>query len=100
MYAQVIEGGTTPAQRGDMNRLVTDELIPALQDEPGFAGALNLADADNGDGLMVILWTSEEQARRPLPEYGPAYLKALAGIMAISTGTMRPLSIWQVNAQA
>jgi hypothetical protein len=100
MYAQVIEGGTTPVQRGDMNRLVTDELIPALQDEPGFAGALNLADAGSGDGLMVILWTTEEQARRPLPDYGSSYLKALAGIMAISTGTRRPLSIWEVNARA
>jgi len=44
MYAQLIEGGTTPARRTDMDRIVTDEMVPALEAEPGFAGALNLVD--------------------------------------------------------
>ena len=100
MYAQLIEGGTTPAQREEMNRIVTDDLIPALQEEPGFSGALNLADAETGNGLMVILWETEAQARRALGEYGGAFLRALAGIAHISTGTRRPISVWAVNAQA
>jgi hypothetical protein len=98
MYAQLIEGGTTPARRTDMDRIVTDELVPALEAEPGYAGALNLVDRDNGDAMMVILWDSETQARRALSEYGGAFLKALANIAAISTGTRRPISVWEVNA--
>lgn len=100
MYAQLIEGGTTPARRHEMNRLVTEEMIPALQEEPGFAGALNLADDDTGDGLMVILWETEAQARRALGDYGSAFLRALAGVAHISTGTRRPISVWAVNARA
>ena len=100
MYAQLVEGGTTPAQRQEMNRIVTEEMIPALQEEPGFAGALNLADDETGNGLMVILWETEAQARRALGEYGSAFLRALAGIAHISTGTRRPISVWAVNARA
>ena len=100
MYAQLIEGGTTPARRTDMDRIVTDEMVPALEAEPGYAGALNLVDRDSGDALMVILWETEIQARRALSEYGSAFLKALANIAAISTGTRRPISVWEVNARA
>jgi hypothetical protein len=100
MHAQVIEGGTTPERRGDMDRIVTDELLPALQAEPGFTGALNLVDRDTGDALMIIVWDDETQARRPLADYGNAFLKALANIAAISTGTRRPISVWDVNARA
>ena len=99
MYAQLIEGGTTPDRRPEMDRLVTDEMVPALESEPGFAGALNLVDRDSGDAMMIVLWDSEAQARRPLADYGSAFLKALAGVAAISTGTRRPISVWQVNAR-
>ena len=100
MYAQLIEGGTTPERRAEMDRLVTDEMVPALEAEPGFAGALNLVDRDSGEAMMIILWNSEPQARRALAEYGSAFLRALANVAAISTGTRRPISVWEVNARA
>jgi hypothetical protein len=100
MHAQLIEGGTTPERRAEMDRLVTDEMLPALDAEPGFAGALNLVDRVTGNAMMIVLWDSEAQARRALAEYGSAFLKALAGIAAISTGTRRPISVWEVNARA
>jgi len=99
MYAQVIEGGTTPELRDRMNRIVTDELIPSLEGEPGYAGALNLADNDSGEALMVVFWETEAQAARDLQHYGQAFLRALAQIIAISTGQRKPISVWQVNAR-
>jgi hypothetical protein len=100
MHAQLIEGGTTPERRVQMDRIVTDELLPALGAEPGFAGALNLVDRDSGNALMIILWEDAAHARRPLSDYGNVFLKALANIAAISTGTRRPISVWDVNARA
>ena len=100
MHAQVIEGGTTPEMRTKMDRIVTDEMIPALRQEPGFAGALNVVDRDSGDAMMIVLWETEAQARRELSEYGGAFLQALANISHISTGTRRPISVWEVNARA
>ena len=48
---------------------------------------------------MIVLWDSEAQARRPLAEYDHAFLQALASVAAISTGTRRPVSVWDVNAR-
>ena len=75
-------------------------MLPTLQAEPGFAGALNLVDRDSGNAIMIVLWDDEAQARRPLADYGGAFLNALAGVAAISTGTGRPISVWHVNASA
>jgi hypothetical protein len=100
MYAQVIEGGTTPERREEMDRIVNDAMLPALDAEPGFAGALNIVDRESGDAMMIVLWETEAQARRALPEYGGGFLKALAAVAAISTGTRRPISVWRVNARA
>jgi hypothetical protein len=99
MYAQLVQGGTTPDKRGEMDRIVTDDLIPALQEEPGFAGALNLVDRESGNAMMIILWETAEQAERPLSDYGPQFLQALAKITAITTGNREPMSIWEVNAK-
>ena len=99
MHAQVIEGGTTPELRTKMDRIVTDQMIPALQGEPGFAGALNLVDRDSGDAMMIILWDTDTQARRELSNYTGPFLQALANVAAISTGTRRPISVWEVNAR-
>jgi hypothetical protein len=99
MHAQLIEGGTTPEHRAEMDRIVTDQMIPALEVEPGFAGALNLVDRDTANAMMIVFWDTEAQARRALGEYGGAFLKALAAIAGISTGTRRPISVWDVNAR-
>ena len=95
MFATMIQGGTTPAQRDDMNRAVTESLIPALRSETGFRGAVNLEDRSTGHGVMLILSDTEDQALR-LPS-SPALHKALADILRISTGERAPASCWHVN---
>jgi hypothetical protein len=99
MYAQVIEGGTTLEHRAEMDAIVHEQMLPALEQEPGYAGALNLVDRDSGNALMIVLWENEELARRPLPEYGEAFLRALAAITAISTGQRKPIAVLDVNAK-
>ena len=49
--------------------------------------------------MMIMLWDTEEEARRPLNAYGAAFLKALANITAISTGNRAPIGVWDVNAK-
>jgi hypothetical protein len=100
MYAQVIQGGTTLEHRDEMDSIVHQQLLPALEREPGYAGAMNLVDRSDGKAMMIVLWETEEQARRPLPEYGEEFLRALAAIAAISTGNRKPMSVWDVNACA
>jgi hypothetical protein len=95
----VIQGGAAPAQRAEMDEVVDEQLIPALNEEPGFSGALNLVDRETGDAMMIVMWDEEQQARRPLPDYGRGFLQALASVAAISSGNRAPISVWHVNAQ-
>jgi hypothetical protein len=100
MYAQVVQGGARLEDRRRMDRIVVDQALPALQQEPGFVGALNLVDRATGHGMMIMLWETEAEARRPLPEYGQPFQEALAAIMAVSTGERAPISVWEVNARS
>jgi hypothetical protein len=100
MYAQLVEGGTTPELREAMDRIVREEMLPALEQEVGFAGTLNLVDRATGKALMLMLWETREHAELPLRERGPEFLKALGSVMAISTGARAPISLWEVNAVA
>ena len=67
MYAQVIQGGAAPQQRAQMDAIVHEQMIPALNDEPGFTGALNLVDRDSGNAMMVVIWQEEEQGAPAAP---------------------------------
>ena len=96
MYAMVVQGGTTPPNRHEMNRAVTELLLPALLSEPGFRGAVNLENRATGDGMMLTFWDTEEQAqRRPS---STVFREALSAILRISTGERAPMSCWHVNA--
>jgi hypothetical protein len=80
-----------------MRRIVTDELFPALQDEPGFVGALNLVDPDTGDAMMIVLWRSPEQAQRPLGDNGTTFLARLLHVVGVRRGDHEPTSVWEVT---
>lgn len=96
MYAMVVQGGTEPAQRDEMNTAVKERLIPALLAEPGFRGAVNLENETNGHGMMLTLWDTKEQATR-IPD-SAARQDAMTAIMRVSTGLRAPISVWHVNA--
>ena len=97
MFAQLVEGGASPELRAEMDRIVQEEMLPALAHEPGYAGALNLVDRETGNAMMLTFWNTQEQAELPIRERGHAFLRALAGIAAISSGQRRPISVWEVN---
>jgi hypothetical protein len=63
--------GSTPERRAEIDRTVSDELIPALQTEPGYSGALNVRGQASGDQLTIVLRQREAQACRALAEHGP-----------------------------
>ncbi len=69
---------------------------PLSRSEQGFLGALNLEDRESGHGMMIQVWETEEQAKR-MPD-SAEFQKALAAIMAVSTGERAPIKVWRVNA--
>jgi hypothetical protein len=99
MYAQLIRTAFPPDTREDAARLVNDRLLPALAAEPGFGGAFNLVNRGSGDAMAIVLWTTAEQAWRPLSDYGHAFRKALAHLTGLTTQTRPATSVWRVQAR-
>jgi hypothetical protein len=99
MYAQLVPCGTALDRRREMERLIADQTIPALRAEPGFACAWNLVDGTTGAAMLIVLWESAEQARRPLEAYGAAYRRALGSLEAITKCDSLPSSVWEVSAR-
>jgi hypothetical protein len=97
VYAQIVRSRTTHQKRTEMHRIVSDELIPALRDEPGFAGALSLVNPRTAEGVMIVLWQSAEQAQRTLGDNGTSVLAPLLRLAGASTGDHRRTSVWEVT---
>jgi hypothetical protein len=98
MYAQLIPEPLTPERIEDRKRLVRDLLIHALEDEPGFAGALSLVNNESGEAITILLWENKEHANLPFSRRGTATQRAVAEISEPSTRAPLP-SIWEVNAE-
>ena len=96
MYAQLVRSRTTDQTCAEVHRIVADELIPALHDQPGFAGALSLVNAPTGETIMIVLWRSAEQARRPLGDSGANVLAPPLRVAGNPPGNREPISVWEV----
>ena len=79
---------------------VTEQMIPALAVQPGYAGALNLVDRDSGHALMIVLWDTEAQARRPLADYAEDSCRRSRASRRSLLPLRRPISVSYVNASA
>jgi hypothetical protein len=74
-------------------------LFPALQEEPGFAGALNLVNPDTGDAMMIVLWQSPEQSQRPLGDNGTTFLARLLHVAGVAAPDDGSSSVWEVTVR-
>jgi len=99
VYAQLVRSHTTDQKRTATHRIINDELIPALHDEPGFAGALSLVNLRTGEAIMIVLWQSAEQAQRPVGENGTNGLAPLLRIGDGPPGERLPTSVWEVTVR-
>ena len=99
MYAQLVRSRTTDQTCAEVHRIVADELIPALHNQPGFAGALSLVNARTGETIMIVLWHSAEQAHRPLGANGTDVLAALLRVAGTSPGDHQSTSFWEVTVR-
>jgi hypothetical protein len=92
MYAQLVRGRTSFETRMEVRRVV-HELMPALRGEPGLAGALSLVDHGSGTTMMIVLWESADQARRPL---GDGLLAPFVRNAGNQSGTDGTIPVWEV----
>jgi hypothetical protein len=99
VHAQVIHATPAPGRSAELDRIVGDELISALQEEPGFVGTFDLVDRRRGETMVIVLWHTLDQAFRAPDEVGPRLRAALAAIEAASVRSSRSTSVWEVTAR-
>jgi hypothetical protein len=100
MYAQVIELRLEPERLEGLERLVRSELVPALREQTGFCGALNLTDRGRADSLLVLLWETEDEAARPLAQGAAPFEQALATVTELLATRSCSTTVWEVDARA
>ena len=100
MYAQVIELRLATERLDKLERLVRSELVPALREEPGFCGALNLTDRERADSLLVLLWETEDEAARPLARSTAPFAQAPATMTELLAAGSCSMTVWEVDARA
>jgi hypothetical protein len=94
MYAQVLTEGATPECCGELDAVIRDRLLPSLRVQEGFCGALHLVSRSSGEGMLIVLWETEEQAVQAASEEELAALPPAAG------GCRTQASVWEVTQRA
>jgi hypothetical protein len=100
MYAQVIELRLAPERLEALERLVRYELVPALRQQSGFCGALNLTDRERAETLLLLLWETEDEAARPLARSAAPFGRALATVTEVLASRSCSVTVWEVDARA
>src|SRR5437867_5392396 len=60
MHARVTVSETPVGNVDLAEKLINDEIIPAVKKVPGFKGGYWLGDRSTGKGLVITLWESEQ----------------------------------------
>jgi len=94
MYAQVLSQTTMPERCGELDAAIRDRLLPSLRVVEGFCGALHLVNRDSGEGMLIVLWETEEQAARAGSE------QELAVLAPAADGRCPGASVWEVTQRA
>jgi hypothetical protein len=100
MYAQVIELPLKPERLEELERLVRYELVPALREQEGFCGALNLTDRERGETLLVLLWEREAEAALPLAQSAAPLGQGFTTLTDLVAARSCSVTVWEVDARA
>jgi hypothetical protein len=63
MYVRVTRGRFDPARTDDIERLVAEQLIPALKGRAGFQGYQSGLNPEAGTLVAISNWETREQAQ-------------------------------------
>lgn len=70
MYAVLIEVDVSEVDEAQGLRTLRDQIVPAIKQLPGFQSGTWLPGNDDGKGLSLTVWDSEEHARTMAERFG------------------------------
>ena len=78
MYARLVLF-TLSAEGVSKAQSLADDLIPAINAQPGCAGATFFGDAEAGEHGLFVLWETKEDAEAATSVIGPKLMGGLSG---------------------
>lgn len=63
MFGRSTQFTADPANIDEGARMYKAEVIPAVQGQPGFKGAVSLSDRSTGKGISITFWDTEANLR-------------------------------------
>lgn len=65
MYARVFDCALQTVRRMEFNRILRDQVLPDLKNEPGFVDLISFVSEEQPDHVLAIaLWKTNEDAHR------------------------------------
>jgi hypothetical protein len=95
MYVRITRGRFNLSTEADIQRIVEEQVIPALQKLPGFQRYIGGLNRSTGMLTAVSLWDTEEQASFSRE----AVISAIPALMALGV-TFEPAETYEVTADA
>jgi hypothetical protein len=71
MYAVLIEVDVTGVDPEDGLRALQEQIVPAIRQLPGFQSGTWLTGNEDGRGLSLTLWDTDQHARTMSERFGP-----------------------------
>lgn len=96
MYAKVTNITFPPGMRTEVIR-VAQGLAPVLRDQRGFEGLQVLTDPNEGEGIIVSFWETEDDAKTS--EAGPSYIGQMSMMSSFLYAPLVPKT-YEVSVRA
>lgn len=71
MYGVLIEVDVAGVGRDSGLEVLREHIVPGIKQMPGFKSGIWLTGNDQGTGLSLTVWETEEQAAAMAERYGP-----------------------------
>jgi heme-degrading monooxygenase HmoA len=96
MYARISTVKVQAEKVDEAIRIYQESVVPALEGQTGFAGALLLTQPDSGQGISITMWASpEDQVASETSGFYREQLAKFAGLF-----TMAPVrEVYEVSVQ-
>ena len=74
-YARNVTFQIKPGKTSEFNKLLTDQVLPVMKQQPGFKQELDLVHGQHGVGISI--WADESSAERYQANVFPQVMKTL-----------------------
>lgn len=83
MFTRIVELTAKPGKSAELARVINEETLPILDDQPGFLDEIVLISKENPDRLVALsFWQTPEDAEKYNREVFPRINEIVASVMA------------------